>query len=190
MTLLIEGEELTILSKRYDTPTYRRMVEQVAASERLTEALIKLTLTYDIKDEKSHNAAKWSSYILSELAKHHPIHAKKYAEALAQKLPSSKDQTTLRHVLRFFQFTGVPESAEGLISTQCFDYLTSDSNASIAVKVFAMTLLFYLSQKYPEFKDELQLIIEDQIGHSTAGFKSRSKKILKAWQTGSATLAI
>jgi hypothetical protein len=36
-----------------------------------------------------------------------------------------------------------------------------------------------LAKDYPEIKTELKLLIEDQLPHQTAGFKSRGKKILK-----------
>ncbi len=60
----------------------------------------------------------------------------------------------------------------------CFKYLEFPDEA-LAVKVFSMTVLGNLAKKYPEIKPELKLLIEDQLPHQTAGFKSRAKKILK-----------
>jgi hypothetical protein len=49
----------------------------------------------------------------------------------------------------------------------------------IAIKVFSMTVLFNISKNVPEFRDELAIIIEDQMPYGSAGFKSRGKKTLK-----------
>ena len=42
-----------------------------------------------------------------------------------------------------------------------------------------MSVLGNLAKKYSEIKPELKLIIEDQLPHQSAGFKSRAKHILK-----------
>ena len=43
-----------------------------------------------------------------------------------------------------------------------------------------MTVLGNLVKKYPEIKNELKYVIEEQFADQTAGFRSRGKKILKA----------
>jgi hypothetical protein len=50
------------------------------------------------------------------------------------------------------------------------------------VKVFGMTVLANLCEKLPELKNELRIIIEDQMPYGSAGFKSRGSKILKKLQ--------
>ena len=42
-----------------------------------------------------------------------------------------------------------------------------------------MTVLGNLAKQYPEIKAELKLLIEYQLLHQSAGFKSRAKKVLK-----------
>ncbi len=48
-----------------------------------------------------------------------------------------------------------------------------------AVKAFAMQILCNICEKEPELANELMMIIEDQIPHSSIGFKNRGTKILK-----------
>ncbi|MCK5279227.1 MAG: hypothetical protein KAQ62_19445, partial [Cyclobacteriaceae bacterium] len=50
----------------------------------------------------------------------------------------------------------------------------------VAVKVFAMTVLFNIVQVYPELSEELEISIEEQMPFCSAGFKSRGRKVLKA----------
>ncbi|MFT3946227.1 MAG: hypothetical protein QM763_04560 [Agriterribacter sp.] len=49
----------------------------------------------------------------------------------------------------------------------------------VSVKAFSLTVLANLANQYPEIIPELKLIIEDQLPHETAAFKSRAQKILK-----------
>jgi len=43
-----------------------------------------------------------------------------------------------------------------------------------------MTILFNMTQKIPEIKNELLPIIEDQLPYGSAGFQARGKKIITA----------
>jgi len=42
-----------------------------------------------------------------------------------------------------------------------------------------MSAIANLTANYPEIMPELKLLIEDQLPHQSAGFKSRAKKVLK-----------
>ena len=60
----------------------------------------------------------------------------------------------------------------------CCKYVESSTEA-VAIKAFALTVLGNLAKKYPEIIPEIKIIIEDQLAHQTAAFKSRAKKFLK-----------
>ena len=64
------------------------------------------------------------------------------------------------------------------LTQSLFDWLISDQK--VAVKVFAMTSLFHLGNKLPWIDEELAAVIENQMPESSAGFKNRGAKILKA----------
>ena len=49
----------------------------------------------------------------------------------------------------------------------------------VAIKAFSLTVLQKLAKKYPEIIPEIKLIIEEQLPHQSAAFKSRAKKFLK-----------
>lgn len=53
-----------------------------------------------------------------------------------------------------------------------------DADEPIAVKVFAMTVLSTICKYEPELKNELILVLEDQLENTSSGFKSKAIKVL------------
>jgi hypothetical protein len=85
-----------------------------------------------------------------------------------------------RNVVRILQFVDIPEDLHGEVMNICFELL-GDLRETIAVRVFSMTVLARLAEIYPDIRQELRIIIEDELSHQpSAGFKSRAKKILAA----------
>ena len=83
-----------------------------------------------------------------------------------------------RNILRILQDQELPEASWDHAVDQCFKYLSS-GDESVAVKVFSMTVIHNISKKVTELSKELRFLIEEQYPHSSAGFKARSRKILK-----------
>ena len=75
----------------------------------------------------------------------------------------------------------IPEKFQGEIMEICFGYVASQSEP-VAVKVFSLTVLGNLAKKYPEIIPEIKVLIDEQLPHQSAGFKSRSQKLLKSWE--------
>jgi hypothetical protein len=86
-----------------------------------------------------------------------------------------------RNSIRLMQDIDLPEKYHGEIMDRCFTYLETPKEP-LAVKCFSMTVLSNLAKNYPGIKPELKLIIEDQLPHQSAGFKSRAKKVLRQIQ--------
>ena len=84
-----------------------------------------------------------------------------------------------RNVVRILQNAEIHEDLHGAVMNTCFELL-ADPKEAIAVRCFSMTVLDNLSKSYPEIRQELIAIIEDQLEHEpTAGFRARAKKILR-----------
>lgn len=82
-----------------------------------------------------------------------------------------------RNSIRLLQHINIPEILHGEVMGVCFRYVESP-NEPVAIKAFSLTVLGNLSKQYPEILPEIKLLIEEQLPHQTAAFKSRAKKLL------------
>lgn len=119
--------------------------------------------------------AAWVVNICTEA---HPGLIEPYLNKMLDYLRKPVHDAVKRNTVRIFQFVDIPKKLIGKTVTICFELLQS-KNESVAVKVFSMSVLGRIVQNEPELKNELRLIIEEQLPYSTAGFLSRAKKILK-----------
>ncbi len=62
----------------------------------------------------------------------------------------------------------------------CFTYLESPDEA-VAIKAFSIGILGKLAKKYPEIIPEIKLMIEEQLPHQSAAFKSKAKAFMKSF---------
>ncbi|HYG18664.1 MAG TPA: hypothetical protein VD816_07040 [Ohtaekwangia sp.] len=102
-------------------------------------------------------------------------HLKKILDFL--KKPGIHDAVK-RNTMRLLQFADIPHRYHGQVADFCFTFLSSKKEP-VAVKVFAMSVLRDIAQTHPELKNELKLLIEDQLPYASAAFRSRGLKILK-----------
>lgn len=79
-----------------------------------------------------------------------------------------------RNSIRLLQHVAIPEKYQGEVMHICFAYLENPAEA-VAIKAFSLTVLSNLSKQYPEIIPEVKLLVEDQLPHQTAAFKSRAK---------------
>jgi hypothetical protein len=159
--------------KEHSKAQCTKIVKWVGRSQQHFDELFSLFLNDEYRVVQR---AAWPvSYCVDE----HPELISKHWKELMQNLkkPDLHDAVK-RNSLRLMQEIELPEKHHGEIMDRCFTYLESPTE-SLAVKVFSMSVLGNLAKYYPEIKTELKLIIEDQLPHQSAGFKSRAKKVLK-----------
>lgn len=83
----------------------------------------------------------------------------------------------------YWLYTGVPLVNEGEAIDLLFQWLLSpDTNVTVKSRTFLV--LFKLTEKYPEIKNELALCLKDQMDKHTKSFKKRASKILKQIEPG------
>jgi len=82
-----------------------------------------------------------------------------------------------RNVLNVFEALEIPEALQDELADLCFGYL-ENPNEAIAVHCTSMTVLEKICRRVPELKPELRLLVEELFEHSTAGFKSRARRVL------------
>ncbi len=82
-----------------------------------------------------------------------------------------------RNSVRLLEEIDIPEEWQGTVMDTCFRFL-EDPAEFVAVKACSLTVLANLAKLYPDIIPELTLIIESQLPHQTAAFKSRGRKVL------------
>ena len=108
-----------------------------------------------------------------------------FPELLSGKLPeiikaliSTKNGSLKRHFTRILCRYKIPEDYLGVMVNRCFELLIPAEPA--AVRVFAMQILFNISQQLPDLKGELIVVLESLLeGENSAGFVNRSAKLLR-----------
>jgi hypothetical protein len=119
-----------------------------------------------------------SGWPLTFCVEHHPALIKPHLKRILNQLKISHDISTKRNIIRLFQFIDFPPALDGQLTKICFNFLT-DSDESIAVRVFSMTVLGRIAKRRPEIGRELKIIIEDLMPYGSSGFNSRARKVLK-----------
>lgn len=77
----------------------------------------------------------------------------------------------------FWLYTGVPEENEAEAINVLFQVLGSPKT-NVSIKGRSMLVLFKLTKKYPELKDELKLCLTEQLHMYSKDFDKRLTKIL------------
>ena len=120
-----------------------------------------------------------SAWILMHCAEMHPPLIIPYLDNMIERMLEPDVHVAVkRNVVRILEDIDVPEKLAGKVATLCFEFLAS-LGEPIAVKASCMTVLVNIARKEPELKNELRLLIEQQMPWGSPGFRARGRKILK-----------
>lgn len=170
----VEKQLMAELSRR-NTDIITQWAEQ---NDGAIDVLIDIVLTHE--NTKLPQRAAWVLEKISE--RNLEILQERIAEIITQlnNIPSSSTRRTIAKVIMLHT---IPEEFEGEILNFCINMLESPKEP-VAVKANCMTIIFNLLPKYPDLKNEIFTIIEDQIPYHSVGFKSRynvlKRKITKS----------
>ncbi len=148
------------------------LVGEAIKSESHFKALLQLAL-----NEKDPLAWR-ASWVLDGSDELKPGLARKHISKIVKALPELESKGTLRSLLRLLSRYEIPEEEQGLLIDLCFSYMVSELYP-VAVKVHAMQIIYLHVLLYPELKDELVAVIEDQIDNNSVGFLSRGRRLIK-----------
>lgn len=85
----------------------------------------------------------------------------------------------IRNTLRLFQKYPVPKKSEAFILDKCFEYVKNPLEA-IAVRAFAITVIFNIAKPYPELLNELLIILNHMSETEDGpGIRSRVKNTIR-----------
>ncbi|MCF8364252.1 MAG: hypothetical protein K9H16_00630 [Bacteroidales bacterium] len=104
-------------------------------------------------------------------------------------LPGITKDGVKREFLRIIQEYPIPEDEIklGILLDCCFSWLANTAE-SVAVKIHSMTILFEISKKIPEIKNEFIHTIEVSMQEGSAGIVNRGSKTIRALKTNRKTV--
>ncbi len=129
--------------------------------------------------KEEYRIAQRAAWPVGICVEEHPELIKPYLRKLVNNLKKPVHDAVKRNTVRIFEKIEIPEKFMGEIADLCFGYVSTPSE-TIAVRAYAITVLFNLTKKQPELKYELKIVLEDQLPYASAAFLSRAKKVLKA----------
>src|SRR5688500_9743536 len=114
-----------------------------------------------------------AAWPLSYCVEHHPKLIAPHLNAILKHLekPDASDSAR-RNTVRFLQFIELPKRVHGRVADICFRFL-ANKKEPIAIRVFSMSVLATIASSNPGLRNELIIMIEDELPYSSAGFISR-----------------
>jgi hypothetical protein len=83
-----------------------------------------------------------------------------------------------RSLAKMFWLCGIPEEIEGEAVSEMFEWLL-DPEAIVSIKNYSLLALGNLTDTYPELKQELRMVIEDQLQKNSVAFEKCAQKVLE-----------
>lgn len=158
------------LLKKHTKAQMLMIVQYIGESKKRFQDLMQLFL-YD-----EYRISQRASWAVSHCTDIHSELVEKYIPEMITKLSNPIHPAVIRNTLRILQSQDIPEHLHADIINRCTDYLLKPATP-IAIKAFSLTVISNLSEIYPELKNELKAIIEDQLPTATPAFLSRVKQI-------------
>lgn len=165
----LESEILRECSKRQCV----RIAKWVGTDKRRFRELMDLFLKGD------YRTTQRAAWIVNHCADEHIELVIPYINRMMDRMLEANVHVAVkRNVVRVLQDIDIPRQLAGKVATLCFEMLAS-AKEPVAVKVFSMTVLANIAQQEPELKNEIRILVEQQMPTGSAGFKSRGMKILR-----------
>jgi hypothetical protein len=119
-----------------------------------------------------------AAWPVSYCVERHPGLIGPYWGKLAHQLERADAHVAVRrNVARLLQFVEIPKRYQGRIFDACYNLL-ADPAQPVAVRCFSMTVAAKIANDSPELMDELRLVAAKYPHLATAGFRSRSRRVL------------
>jgi 8-oxo-dGTP diphosphatase len=153
--------------------------EWVATSAIENHVIFLKLFEYSLSSDKK--LAFRASWTLTKVCDMYPEIIYPYLPQITESLSKTENESTLRSFLRILSLSDLDKinsRQQGLLTDFCFNILKSGFSA-IAVKAYAMEILFKLSLVYPELATELSASILILMEDGSAGITSRGRTILR-----------
>ena len=121
---------------------------------------------------------QYGAWLLQHCSNIQPELILPHVEPLLNLLTEDIHDGVRRSILRAFTEITLPPSAIGQAADLCFAYL-ADPKEPVAVRVFAMSVLWGVCKQEPDLIDELVLLIDTVTPTSTAALAARGRMVKK-----------
>lgn len=142
----------------------------------LNEGIDIKTLQELILDERK--TAMHFSWLLGGICMSQPSYLRPSLVYFFEKRHEVKFINFDRSLAKFFFYAGIPSEIEGTVIDVLFNWLDM-AGISVSTKCYAMKSLVEVVQNYPDLKNELVLIIDNQLGKNSSSFDQLAKGVLQ-----------
>jgi hypothetical protein len=126
----------------------------------------------------TYRLSQRAAWAVSYCAEYHNELVKPYFGKLVEQLEREDVHVAVRrNVVRLLQFIEIPNRIEGRVFDACYNLL-DDANQPVAVRVFALSVAAKIAKNEPNLLDELRLVSTKYPSLMTAGFRSRTRRLL------------
>lgn len=122
-----------------------------------------------------------ASWTFSKILDKHPELVRNYLPYMIDLMGSVSNESVIRSYLRIISMNEIADLTlkyHGLLADHCFRYLGSGSS-TVAVRAYAMEVIYKLSLVYPELAGELSSVIGSLETTGPPGVIARGRQILK-----------
>jgi len=119
-----------------------------------------------------------ASWVVTTISDRYPELVRPYLKKIISHIEKFDHSWIRRNLLRCIAEENIPEALQGKLYDVCYCWLQSRLEPP-AVKVHCMQILFNISEKEPDLRKELKLIIEELTDHESAAIRSRSRQLMK-----------
>jgi hypothetical protein len=163
--------------KSYFIDSSRAVADYVSKLIGYDSEKYQILYNYILNNENAYSNR--ASRVLCMNAELYPDLFDPFYENAVRNLETFKSNTIRRSFMKILTTRPAPDNEElqGVLMDYCFRVLP-DPKQEIAIRVYAMMILFEISEKIPEIKPELALTIEQVLPTGTPALKSAGKRLL------------
>ncbi len=111
----------------------------------------------------SANPKSWrAAYLIDKINDNYPELLKPFLNEMIEQLKIERSEGKKRHFLKLVSMNDLPLEQLGFLTDFCISVFTSDKEP-VAVRVHAMQVLYNISEKQPDLKTEILLIVEHEM---------------------------
>lgn len=159
-----------IILEKHTKQLMLRVVDYIGNDKKRFDELMQLFLFDD------YRVSQRASWAVLHCIQKNPAFAKKYLPLMLDNLKNPVHDAVVRNTVRILDLTDIPENLHAQVMDICFE-LVNKNQSPIAVKAFSIGVLTKLSKQYPELKNELKAIVDNQLPFASPAIKSRAKRI-------------